>query len=87
VSSADADSELRCRRTEAWSGNARVCVKRHVDLGKELFDGHRSMCRAGGPEDVESVLRERQLGVDDGLAADLTQSRRKATGLFDRDQR
>ncbi|EUA50324.1 hypothetical protein I553_9418 [Mycobacterium xenopi 4042] len=42
---------------------------------------------ARGAEDVEGVLRERQLGVDDGLTAHVTQSRCEAARLFDGDQR
>jgi hypothetical protein len=52
-------------------------VARRIHLGKELRDRHRGVRRAGRPEDVESVLRARQLGTHHGLAADLTKAHRK----------
>ena len=62
-------------------------VAAHIHFGEELLDRDRGVCRAGRAEDIESVLRPRQLGIDHGLAADLAKSGREAAGLFDRNQR
>ena len=67
-----------------------VRAERHgcalVYLSEELFNSHRRMGRTSRPEDVEGVLGERQLGVNDGLVADLAEPRGEAARLFDRDQ-
>jgi hypothetical protein len=50
------------------------------------IDGDCGVRRAGGAEDVESVLGKRQFGVHDGLAADLPHPRDEPTRLLDGNQ-